>query len=74
MTYFSFVYKLGGKEQRDRGYTVMFALEKKKRRWVFTWSVDDVGSQEFGPFLLIALLRNVTCKRREKMTPLTDWA
>lgn len=31
-----------------------------------TWRVDDVGSQEFGPLLLVALLRDVTCKQQEK--------
>lgn len=34
----------------------------KKQGRLSTWSVDDVGSQEFGPLLLVALLCDVTCK------------
>ena len=43
---------------------------KKSRRQVFTWSLDDVWSQEFGPFLLTALLCYITCKRPEKKSDL----
>lgn len=40
--------------------------EKESVFCVFTWSMDDVWGQEFGPFLLIALLCNVTWKRSEE--------
>lgn len=39
-------------------------LEPELKLVIFTWSVNDVGSQELGPFFLVALLCNVTCGKK----------
>lgn len=39
-------------------------FSETKRRSDLTWSLDYVGSQEFSPLLLVALLSDVTCETK----------
>lgn len=33
---------------------------------VITWNLDDVGSQKFGPFLLVPFLCDVACTETDE--------